>query len=295
MTLESNAKPQVDLSVIIPAYQEKLSIAGVIKRVHSTLEPMGISYEVLVIDDGSEDGTADMAQNAGARVIRHPYNIGNGAAVKTGIRGARGTKLVLMDGDGQHDPAQIPDLIRDLPKYALVVGARPMDKNTDIHRDFGNRIYNWLASYVCDRKIEDLTSGFRAVRAEVAREFLHLLPNTFSYPTTLTLAVARSGYPFKYQPITVSRRAGTSKIKLLRDGIRFLVIIFKVSTLFSPLKVFIPSSLGLFSLGFGYGLYKVLVLGARYGPTSALLMTISGLVFLIGLISEQITQLRYEK
>lgn len=291
-----NDKPQdVEISVIIPVYNEEHSIGHVVSGVREVLIEEGLSFEILVVDDGSADGTKEKAEEEGAVVLTHAYNIGNGAAVKTGIRAANGEVVVFLDGDGQHDPEDIPRLLNRMDGHVMVVGARTRGSDTDAHRDFGNRIYNWLASYVCNRKIEDLTSGFRVVRADKAREFLHLLPNTFSYPSTLTLAVARCGYQFAYQPIKVSRRKGKSKINLLQDGLRFLLIIFKVTTLFSPLKIFIPASLGLFFLGFGYGLYKVLVLDMRYGPTSALLMTMSGLVFLIGLVSEQLTQLRYEK
>jgi glycosyltransferase involved in cell wall biosynthesis len=294
MNLQNENLNELDLSVVIPAYQEN-AIGMVVSSVRDVLQAEELTFEIIVVDDGSTDNTGQIAQEAGAQVIRHPYNIGNGAAIKTGIRAARGKLLVMMDGDGQHAPRQIPDLIRDLDQYGMVVGARQKESKTAFHRDLANMIYNWLASYVCNRKIEDLTSGFRAVRTEIAREFLHLLPNTFSYPTTMTLAVARSGYPFEYIPIRVQKRMGKSKIKIIRDGLRFFLIIFKVTTLFSPLKIFVPAGLGLFLLGFGYGLYKVVVLGTRYGPTSALLMTMSGLVVLIGLVSEQLTQLRYEK
>ncbi len=292
---EKDQPQKVKISVIIPVYNEEHSIGHVVSGVREVLTDEGLSFEIQVVDDGSTDGTKSKAEEAGAVVLTHAYNIGNGAAVKTGIRAANGEVVVFLDGDGQHDPADIPRLLNKMDGHVMVVGARTRGSDTDAHRDFGNRIYNWLASYVCNRKIEDLTSGFRAVKADKAREFLHLLPNTFSYPSTLTLAVARCGYQFAYEPIKVSRRKGKSKINLLQDGLRFLLIIFKVTTLFSPLKIFIPASLGLFFLGFGYGLYKVLVLDMRYGPTSALLMTMSGLVFLIGLVSEQLTQLRYEK
>lgn len=293
--MNDNEEEKIFLTVIIPAYEEEAIIAAVVSGVHQVLDSNDLKYEIVVVDDGSKDATGKEADKAGAKVIRHPYNIGNGAAVKTGIRAASGEVLVLMDGDGQHDPGEIPDLLERMDMYQMVVGARTMGRNTDFHRDIGNRIYNWLASYVCGRRIPDLTSGFRVIRSEVAREFLRLLPNTFSYPSTITLAIARSGYPFTYHPITIAKRKGISKIKLIRDGLRFLLIIFKVSTLFSPLKIFIPAGLGLFLLGFGYGLYKVIFLNTRYGPTSALLMTMAGLVFLIGLVSEQLTQLRYQK
>ncbi len=291
----NDGRDSLDLSVVIPAYNEEQAISEVVSKVHQVLSEGDLEYEVIVIDDGSKDQTGEKAREAGARVLSHAYNIGNGAAVKTGIRAARGEIILMMDGDGQHDPEDIPSMLEKMDTYDMVVGSRTKDSDTDVHRDFGNIFYNLFASYICNRKIKDLTSGFRAFRADIGREFLHLLPNTFSYPTTITLAVARSGYPFVYHPIQVSRRKGQSKINLVRDGLRFFLIIFKVATLFSPLKVFIPASLGLFLLGFGYGLYKVLVLGTRYGPTSAMLMTMAGLVFLIGLVSEQLTQLRYER
>ncbi|MCA9935334.1 MAG: hypothetical protein KC415_15470, partial [Anaerolineales bacterium] len=157
-----------------------------------------------------------------------------------------------------------------------------------------NTIYNAFASYVCGRKIEDLTSGFRVIRAKLAKNIVYLLPNTFSYPTTMTLAVVRGGFSLKYVPIEVKRRVGRSKIKLLRDGSRFLLIILKIATFYAPLKIFVPASVSMFLLGFGYGLFKVLVLNARYGPTSAMLMTVSALVFLVGLVSEQVAQLRLD-
>lgn len=285
----------LDVTVVIPAFRESAVIGQVVQRSRRTLASLGVRYEVLVIDDGSLDATARVAQQAGARIVSHPYNIGNGAAVKTGIRHARGRALVFMDGDGQHRPEDIPRLLDGLKTYDMVVGARNRRTQAPAHRSIANTVYNLLATYVCDRKIDDLTSGFRVVRADIAREFLHLLPNTFSYPTTLTLAVVRSGYSLGYVPIRVLRRTGKSKIRLLSDGLRFLIIISKIATLFSPLKVFFPASLALFLLGLGYGLYKVIALGQRYGPTSAMLMTIAGVVFLMGLVSEQITQLRYDR
>jgi glycosyltransferase involved in cell wall biosynthesis len=285
----------IEVSVIIPVYNEEEAIGEVVERIQNVLAAEDFTYEIIVVDDGSEDQTRSMAESAGARVIGHAYNTGNGAAVKTGIRAAKGNNLVMMDGDGQHDPRDILKLISKLDTYDLVIGARTSASETDFHRDFGNQVYNLFASYICSRRIPDLTSGFRAVKTHIAREFLPLLPNTFSYPTTLTLAVARSGYQYTFHPITVKRRKGKSKINLIQDGTRFFLILFKISTLFSPLKVFIPAAIGCFILGFGYGLTKVLFLGTRYGPTSAMLMTISGVIFLIGLVSEQISQLRFER
>jgi hypothetical protein len=201
----------------------------------------------------------------------------------------------MLDGDGQHAPEDIPRLIEKLGSYEMVVGARVRESDTALHRDLANQVYNWFATYVAGYKIEDLTSGFRAIKTDVARGFAYLLPNTFSYPTTITLATVRSGRSLTYVPIKTVRRLGKSKINLFRDGARFLLIILKIATFFSPLKLFIPASLFLFLLGFGYGLFKVLVLGTRYGPTSAMLMTVSVVVFMVGLVSEQVAQLRFDR
>lgn len=283
----------MDLTILIPAYNEEEVIPVVIGQIQEVLVTLDYQYEILVIDDGSDDGTAEAAKGSGARVIRHPENIGNGAAVKTGIRNARGKILLMMDGDGQHPAEVIPSIIKEIGPYDMVVGARSKRSDTTIHRDLANRIYNWLASYVSGRKIEDLTSGFRAIKTEVARGYVYLLPNTFSYPATITLALLRSGRSLLYVPFESKKRVGKSKIKLVRDGVRFLLIIMRISTYYSPLKIFIPISLMMFALGFGYGLFKVLFLDTRYGPTSAMLMTVSIVVFVVGLVSEQIAQLRY--
>jgi glycosyltransferase involved in cell wall biosynthesis len=261
------------------------------------MDPLGRRFEIILVDDGSSDETAENAHKAGAVVLCHPYNIGNGAAIKTGIRYAKGCAMVMLDADGQHPPEQIPQLLQMLEKYHMVVGARTSDSDTSVHRDWANRIYNRFASYVCGRRIEDLTSGFRAIRAGVAKEFVSLLPNTFSYPSTITLATVRSGYSLAYLPIKSAKRAGNSKskIKLFRDGSRFFLIIFKITTLFSPMKIFLPASVVTFLTGLGYGLYRIFMLDSRYGPTSQMLIVFSMLMFMIGLVSEQIAQLRFDR
>jgi len=290
-------KPSVhpDISIVIPAHNEAASIGDIVRRSGSVLDSCKLSYEIIVIDDGSEDDTARIARAAGAKVIRHPYGIGNGAAIKTGIRNTRGDILVMLDGDGQHAPEHIPSLLGKMNAYDRAVGARNRYSATPLHRDFANAVYNKFATYVCKRKIDDLTSGFRAIKTVIAREFVSLLPNTFSYPTTLTLAVVRSGYSLVYVPVATARRIGKSKIRLFKDGARFFLILLKIATLFSPMRVFLPVSFFMFTLGLGYGLIRIFTLDGRYGPTSAMLMTMSLVVFMVGLVSEQVAQLRHER
>lgn len=292
-----NAASNPDVSVILPAINEAHDIAAVLDRIRGVMEQLAHSYEILVVDDGSNDTTAENAAAVGARVIRHPYNIGNGAAIKTGIRNARGQILVMLDADGQHPPEDIPRLLRELQTHHMVVGARTRASDASAHRTLANRIYNWFAGYVCGRKIDDLTSGFRAIYAHIAREFIPLLPNTFSYPTTITLATVRSGFSLTYVPIVAQKRQkhGKSKIKPIRDGARFFLIIFKIATLFSPMKIFLPASVITFAIGLAYGLYRIFALDTRYGPTSAMLMAMAVLMFLIGLLSEQIAQLKFDR
>jgi glycosyltransferase involved in cell wall biosynthesis len=279
------------ISIIIPAYNEGQSIGSVVQQVRK-LHP---SAEIIVIDDGSSDHTAQIAFVAGAKVYAHPYNIGNGAAVKSGIRVASGDILVFMDGDGQHDPAEISNMIEHLSGYDMVVGARTKAGQASLGRALGNRFYNWFAGYVAKFPIEDLTSGFRAIKADIAREFLYLLPNTYSYPTTLTLGVLRTGRSLLYVPIQVhKRKRGKSKIKFLFDGSRFFMIIVKICTFYSPMRVFLPVSFGIFLLGLINYAFTFFTQG-RFTNMSALLFATAVLIFMMSLISEQICQLRFER
>lgn len=279
------------VSVLIPAFNEESSIGELIKKVKT----VGNWLEVLVVDDGSSDQTSEAARAAGARVVRHPYNKGNGAAVKTGIREAQGELVLLMDGDGQHDPADIQKIIALLPEYDLVVGARAWNAQATFSRGLGNLLLARLASYLCGRKIPDLTSGFRAARRDRMREFLHLFPNGFSYPTTSTMAFVRAGYNLRFVPIDGKQRtaSSTSKMRPWREGVRFLVIILRMVTLFSPLRIFLPIAASFFALGFGYMVYTIAT-EVHVTNTSVLLLTASAVLFLFGLLSEQIAYLRLQ-
>ena len=279
------------LSIIIPAKNEGAALRALLPRVRA-LHP---DAEILVMDDGSTDDTRDACISAGVVCVSAPYSMGNGAAIKRGARAATGDILVFMDGDGQHHPEDISRLIGRLDQgYDMVVGARDWDSQAGVGRGLANTLYNWLATRMTGHVVADLTSGFRVARAERFREFIHLLPNGFSYPTTSTMAFFRSAYAVAYEPIKAAQRVGKSHIKPLKDGIRFLLIIFKIATLYSPLKLFVPASFLFFVLGLANYLYTFLTEG-RLTNMSTLMWSASVIVFLIGLVSEQITSLMYVK
>ena len=280
-----------ELSVVIPAFNEADNLARVLSKFSGLNLP---PIEIIVVDDGSVDRTAEVAESAGATVIRHPYNIGNGAAVKTGMRAARGKIILLMDGDGQHKPEDISSLLAEAEKYHMVVGARAKGSKLRVHRYAANTLYNLFASYVTGFRVQDLTSGFRLLARRDALRFIDLLPNTFSYPTTLTLAFLRSGLTVKYVPIQSLYRAGQSKISLISDGIRFLLIITKIATLFSPFRVFLPVSLFFLVAGIANYSYTYFTEG-RFTNMSVFALTTAVIVFMLGLISEQIALLRMER
>jgi glycosyltransferase involved in cell wall biosynthesis len=278
------------VSVIIPALDEASAIGTVVQGLRS-IAPW---REVIVVDDGSSDETALVAANAGARVIKHPYIKGNGAAVKTGIRQAVGEYVLIFDADGQHSAGDAVQLVRFLGEYDLVVGARTgSSQQASTARHAGNSILNWLATYLTGRAISDLTSGMRAARASGLREFLHLLPNGFSTPTTTTLAFVKAGYSVRFEPITVGARLGQSKIKLMSDGAKFFLILLKVITVFSPLRVFLPIAGGAFMLGAGYALWTSIT-RQDVTDSAVLLIVLAVVIFLVGLVSEQISTMRSE-
>jgi glycosyltransferase involved in cell wall biosynthesis len=281
----------MSLSIVIPAKNESGAIGAVVSKAREQYP----DAEIIVVNDGSDDDTAAVAAAAGAIVVSHPESLGNGAAVKSGARAASGDLIAFMDGDGQHDAGELGPLIEQLDNgYDMAVGARDTGSHANVGRLFANGLYNRIASMVSGRRILDLTSGFRVARAEKFKQFLYLLPNGFSYPTTITMAFLRSGYPVTFEPICAAKRVGKSHIRPLRDGIRFLIIIFKVATLYAPLKIFLPASALFFTTGMGYYAYTFLTSG-RFTNMSMLLFSASVIIFLIGLISEQITALTYSR
>ena len=277
------------VSVLIPAFNEADAIAGVITALRAAAD----WHEIVVVDDGSRDQTSEQARSAGATVVRHPYNKGNGAAVKTGIRAASGEFVLIIDGDGQHKPEDALRLVARLGEYDLVIGARSTETQATHARRFGNSALNWLASYLTDRDIPDLTSGFRGARREYLREFLHLLPNGFSTPTTTTLAFIKAGYNVTFEPVHARQRVGQSKIRFASDGTKFLMIILRIVTIFSPLRIFLPVSAASFAVGAGYAVWTVAT-QRHITNSSVLLIIFAVIVFLVGLISEQISALRFE-
>jgi glycosyltransferase involved in cell wall biosynthesis len=277
------------VSVVIPACNESGAIGDVVRELLASAR----WREIIVIDDGSEDDTSARAESAGARVIRHPYRKGNGAAVKSGIRAASGEYILILDGDGQHKPADAPNLTARLGEYDLVVGARANSTQAGSTRRFGNGALNRLASFLTERQIPDLTSGFRAARTEYLREFIHLLPNGFSTPTTTTLAFIRAGYNVAFEPVEARARVGTSKIRLSRDGPKFVLIMLRVMTIFSPLRVFLPIAALSLATGIAYAAYTIWASG-RIANGAVLLIMFAVAVFLVGLVSEQIAALRFD-
>ncbi|WP_430388208.1 glycosyltransferase family 2 protein [Dyella sp. 20L07] len=279
------------LSIILPAKNEGAALQDLLPCLRAA-QP---DAEIIVVDDGSSDNTLEICDAEGVQCLSSPYSMGNGAAIKRGARAASGSILVFMDGDGQHAPADIARLLEKLEQgYDMVVGARDWSSQAGVGRGIANTVYNWLATRMTGHDVADLTSGFRAVRAEKFREFLHLLPNGFSYPTTSTMAFFRSAYAVAYVPIKAAQRIGKSHIKPLKDGVRFLLIIFKIATLYSPLKLFVPASAVFFLLGCANYLRTFVAYG-RLTNGSALLWSAAVIIFLIGLVSEQITALTYRR
>jgi len=277
------------VSIVVPAFNEELAIGGLVQA----LGAGPAWHEIIVVDDGSSDATAERAREAGATVVRHPYNKGNGAAVKTGIRRATGEFVLIVDGDGQHQAADAARIVARLGEYDLVIGARSTGTQATHARLLGNAALNRLAGYLTGRTIPDLTSGFRGARRSQLREFIHLLPNGFSTPTTTTLAFIKAGYNVAFEPIEAAQRVGQSKIRLARDGAKFLLIVMKIVTLFSPFRVFLPISLASFLLGAGYAAWTI-VTQSHVTNSSVLLIMLAVIVFLVGLVSEQIAAMRFE-
>lgn len=278
-------------SIVIPACNEAESLKNLLPELINTF-PFA---EILIVDDGSVDDTAEVCDQYNVIRVAHPYNIGNGGAVKSGVRAAKCDTVVLMDADGQHKVKDIQRLLDKMAEgYDMVVGAREKDTHAGVFRRFANGFYNVFASRITGQNVQDLTSGFRAVKRELFLEFIHMLPNGFSYPTTITMAFFHSGYPVSYIPIRAEKRIGKSHIRVMRDGVRFLLIIFKVGTLYSPLKIYFPISLLFFILGCGYYSYTYIT-ASRFSNMSMMLFMTALLVFLIGLVSEQITSLMYQR
>jgi len=279
------------ISIVMPAKNEAVGLNELLPKLNSAFP----QAEIIVVNDGSTDNTADVVQAHGAKLIAHPYSLGNGAAIKSGARQASGDILIFMDGDGQHDPADIPRLLEQIDAgYEMAVGARAWDTHASPARKIGNRVYNRLASYMTGNKIDDLTSGFRAVRGRHFRRFLYLFPNGFSYPSTCTMAFFRSGLPVCYVPVRALARAGSSHIRVLKDGARFFMVIIKIGTLFSPMRLFLPISTALFIVGLTYYGYTFST-QHRFTNMSALLLISSVFTFLIGILAELVSSLHYKE
>jgi glycosyltransferase involved in cell wall biosynthesis len=282
----------LDLSVVLPALNEEASLDSLLTELKTVLAD--INHEILLINDASTDQTPQIGEKHGVRVITQPYCKGNGAAIKRGIREAKGKIILMMDADGQHNPKDIPKLLSAIETHDMAVGARSKGTRQQVHRWAANRMFSMLASYLAGEHIPDLTSGFRAIRAEIAKRYVELLPNTFSYPSTLTVTLARAGYTIAHVPIIAGKRQGKSKIRLASDGLRFLLIILKVGVGLAPFKIFFPTSLATFLLGLGWYIYTYLE-SSRFTNMSLLLFCTSVIILMMGLVAEQIALLRRER
>lgn len=276
-------------SIVIPAFNEAPTIGELV----SSLRQASTWQEIIVVDDGSHDDTSARARGAGAAVVRHPYNKGNGASIKTGIRSATGEFVLILDGDGQHRASEALKVASRLGEYDLVIGTRTSEAQATTGRRLGNAVLNRLATFLTGQKVLDLTSGLRGARREYLREFLHLMPNGFSTPTTTTLAFIKAGYNVRFEPVEVHQRSGQSKVRLATDGIRFFLILLKLITIFSPLRLFVPLSLIAFVLGAGYAVWTIIT-QSHITNSSVLLIVLAVLILLVGLVSEQISSLRVE-
>lgn len=287
-------------SVVLPVYNEEAMIPITLERISQVVSQLNVDWEMITVDDGSLDKSPEILDQLmteypkNLKVIRHPYNKGNGATIKTGIRAATGDFIICMDIDGQHDPADILKMLPHLEEYDLVVGARPFKQDGTWYRNLANKFYNRLASSLTGFKIQDLTSGYRIFRADVVKKFYHLFPQRFSYPTTSTLALLKGGYNLKYVPINIRpRQAGTSKIKLFKDGLQFTTIIFKIILLFEPMKVFLPVTLISFLLGLIGMVISMIQVNRLFIPNSSVILFVFGvLAFLMGLLAEHLTAIQ---
>ena len=281
------------LSVVVPARNESLNLAGLLDELNAELDALDLPFhEIIVVNDGSTDDTAQLASERDARVVSHATGLGNGAAVKRGIREANGDWILLLDGDGQHPPHELPAMIAQIEQHDMVVASRG-GRGGSLHRNFANQVYNRFASYVSGRRIPDLTSGYRLLRADVAKSLVWLLPNTFSYPTTITMSMLRGGWSVGFHPFQVRQRKGKSHVRLLADGSRFFIIILRIATMFAPLRVFLPAALVTGALGVAWYLHTWLTQG-RFTNMGVLLLTQAMLLFALGLIAEQIAALRFQ-
>jgi glycosyltransferase involved in cell wall biosynthesis len=282
-------------SVVIPAYNEGPRVGAIVRAIRERLP----QAEIIVVDDASGDDTSAQAAAAGARVITRPHNVGNGAGVKTGVRAASGEVVVVMDADGQHDPDDLPRLLDHVGRYDMVVATR-LDRESQENavRWLGNGAVNAFGSYLVGMPMLDLTSGYRAFKREVLLEFLHLLPNSFGWPNTSAMALAKAGYHIRFEPVAMRRRqGGRSTQKLFKNGIRNLLIMLRMVSLFAPLRVYFPVALAMFALSLLAYVASVAVNGVWLKiPNATAALFVGGIVvFMFGLLAEQIAGLRFQR
>jgi len=285
--------PEMNLSIIIPAYNEENTISSIIEGLQKSLASIpNLTHEIIVIDDGSADGTREVLDVIpNIKVVRHHFNKGYGAAIKTGIEQASHNWLLLFDADGQARSEEIPKLLVHADDYSMVVGAR-IKKYSPWIRTPGRALLHFLANYLASQKIPDINSGFRLVKKESVRQFWHLLPSTYSLSTTITLAFIQSGLEIKYVPIHINPRTGGNSGVRPRHALQMFFLILRTITLFSPLRVFMPVALGLFSLASISLTYDIIHI--HITNSTVLLFITSVIIFLFGILADQLSTIRRE-
>jgi len=281
-------RTEIQVSIVIPVYNEEGAIGDDLDTIIATMKRSGYTYELIVVDDGSTDRTADIARAKGVKMIQHPINRGTGAARRTGILQARGEIIVMTDGDGTYPNQDIPHLLEYLPAFDQVVGARTSEQGSF---RFLRAPTKWfirkLACYLTGMDIPDLNSGLRAFKREVMLKFLYLIPDGFSCVSTMTLAFLCNGYTNKYVPIDYYKRIGRSKFHPINDTYNYVLTVIRMVMYFNPLKVFLPSSFVLFLLGAAKTIYDNFV-NLRIRESDVIMIVVSIVIGMMGLLADLI-------
>lgn len=283
-----------DVSIVIPAYNEEKAIATTLDAVLAAVAASPRRFQVIVVNDGSRDRTADEAASRAVQVVNHRRNRGYGASLKSGTLAARGDVILFYDADNQFEPSDIDRLVTELADHDAVLGARTSGSHAPFSRRGGKKLLGWLANYLARTRIPDLNCGLRAIRRDVLLDYLHLLPNGFSASTTTTLVLLKEGHDVKFVPVTVKKRIGSSTVKPIKDGIDTALLIVRLTTLLDPFRVFGPVSVVFFLFGSVWGIYYIR-LGRGLSVASLFMLVSSIIIFFFGLLADQVASMRRER